>query len=577
MGFQQTGIPGQLTSLLYLQPFPSDEKKRMPVINFSYSDLCRLVGAEVPIDTLRSRLPMVGADLNVADEGVDELSFEFFPDRPDLYSVEGIARALRSFLGDGASDQMVYRAEPSDVVIEVDPSVDEVRPFIWSAVVEDLTMDDPLIRSMMDLQEKLHLTLGRNRRKVAIGIHDMAAVVPPFIYKAVLPDELSFQPLQGTREMTPAEILTDHEKGRAYAFVLEGKERYPIIVDKNGTVLSMPPIINGIATEVTEATRTVLVDCTGTDLNALKHAVNILVTALADRGGSIRTVAINQSGRTFVAPDLVPKEMELDVAYANEWLGTSLSEEAMAKCLGKLGHSAHRDGKNIKVGVPPFRADILHPVDLVEDVAIGFGYEKFGNKYPCEVTFGVEDPLVAFADKARPIMVGLGFFEVATLSLSNAREQFVAMNLPSDSEALRIRNPVTEAHTLVRTSLLPSLLAILRKNKHRDLPQRIFEIGDVVHGTKNRKLLAGVAIHAKAGFSECKSLALSISSALGVTPDISAVDHPAFVGGRCAELRLDGFGIGMFGEIHPATVEGFDLKYPVIGFEIDIEGLYDSI
>jgi phenylalanyl-tRNA synthetase beta chain len=158
--------------------------------------------------------------------------------------------------------------------------------------------------------------------------------------------------------------------------------------------------------------------------------------------------------------------------------------------------------------------------------------------------------------------------------LSNTREQFVAMNLPSDSEALRIRNPVTEAHTLVRISLIPSLLAILRKNKHRELPQRIFEIGDVVHGTKNRKLLAGVAIHAKAGFSECKSLALSISSAIGIAPEISAVDHPAFVNGRCAQLLLDGSRVGLFGEIHPATVEGFELKYPVIGFEIDIERLH---
>ncbi|MCJ2512395.1 MAG: phenylalanine--tRNA ligase subunit beta, partial [Candidatus Thermoplasmatota archaeon] len=277
----------------------------MPVINFSYSDLCKLLGRKVSIDTLRTRLPMIGADLNVADESVDEMSFEFFPDRPDLYSVEGIARALRSFLGDG-EDQGEYHADSSDVTIEVDSSVEDVRPFIWSAIVVDLTIDDPLIRSVMDLQEKLHLTLGRNRRKVAIGIHDMSSVEPPFTYKAVLPDELSFQPLQGARDMTPREILSDHEKGRAYAFVLEGKERYPVIVDKNGTVLSMPPIINGIATEVTERTETVLVDCTGTDINALKHAVNILVTALADRGGKIRTVTINQGGESFTAPDLAP-------------------------------------------------------------------------------------------------------------------------------------------------------------------------------------------------------------------------------------------------------------------------------
>ncbi len=545
----------------------------MPVINFSYSELCKLLEREVSIETLRTRLPMIGADLNAADECVDELSFEFFPDRPDLYSVEGIARALRSFLGDG-TDLTEYHADPSEVTIEVDSSVKDVRPFIWSAIVEDLTIDDPLIRSMMDLQEKLHLTLGRNRRKVAIGIHDMSAVEPPFTYKAVLPDELSFQPLQGTREMTPREILSNHEKGRAYAFVLEGKKRYPVIVDKNETVLSMPPIINGIATEVTELTETVLVDCTGTDINAVKYAVNILVTALADRGGKIRTVTINQGGESFTAPNLAPREMDLDVAYANQWLGTNLSGEDMAKCLGKVGYSVTPQGKTLKVGVPPFRADILHSVDLAEDVAIGFGYERFGSTYPHEVTFGAEDQLVAFADRTRPVMVGLGFFEVATLSLSNPHEQFTAMNLPSDSDALRIRNPVTEAHTLVRTSLIPSLMAILRKNKHRELPQRIFEIGDVVQETRNRKLLAGAVIHARAGFTECKSVVLSISSAVGFAPDIIAADHPAFVEGRCAELRSGDSRIGLFGEIHPSTVEAFELKYPVIAFEVDLERLH---
>ena len=548
----------------------------MPVINFSYSDLCRLIGSDVPMDTVRERLPMIGADLNVAEDGVDELSFEFYPDRPDLYSVEGIARALKAFLEIGGSAPR-YEAEPSDVVIEVDPSVASVRPYIWSAVVENLRIDDPLIKSMMDLQEKLHLTLGRNRKKVAIGIHDMAAVHQPFTYKAVLPDEIRFFPLQGTREMTPAEILTEHDKGRAYAFVLEGKERYPVIVDREGTVLSMPPIINGIATEVNPSTETVLVDCTGTDLNALRYAVNILVTALADRGGRIRTVTISKDGEQQTAPDLTPIEMALDVQYANRWLGTSLSGEEMARCLRRLGHDSSVEGDALKVHVPPYRADILHPVDLAEDVAIGHGYERFGETFPREVTFGVDDPLVSFAGRVRPVLVGLGFFEVATLSLSNEHEQFEALNLPLEGEALRILNPVSEAHTLVRVSLLPSLMAILRKNKHRELPQRLFEVGDVVRGTRNRKLLAGVAIHARASFTEAKSLALSISSALGLSPDISAAEHPAFVAGRCAEAVVDGSRIGVFGEVHPETIGAFELKYPVIAFEFDIESIHTML
>lgn len=233
----------------------------MPVINFSYSDLCELMGREVPKEIIRERLPMIGADMKSLEESSDDASFEFFPDRPDLYSVEGIARAMRAFLGFEPGLRS-YAVGESEVDLHVDPTVNEVRPFIWSALVEGNEITDPLIRSMMDLQEKLHLTLGRNRRKVAIGIHDFRTVKSPFTYKAVLPDEISFVPLQGSKKMTPAQILKEHEKGMAYAFVLEGKNRYPMIVDKQGEVLSFPPIINGVTTAITEDTKDIFVDCT---------------------------------------------------------------------------------------------------------------------------------------------------------------------------------------------------------------------------------------------------------------------------------------------------------------------------
>ncbi len=542
----------------------------MPVITFSRSDLANLMGEDISIDTLRERLPMIGADLKSAEDGNDELVFEFFPDRPDLYSVEGIARAFKAFL-DIEPGLREYKVDKSDVRVIVDPSVNDVRPYIWSAIVEDVTFDDPLIRSMMDLQEKLHLTVGRDRKKVAIGIHDISAVEPPFTYKAVLPDEVSFFPLQGTREMTPAEILLDHDKGKAFAFVLEGKDRYPLITDRNGVVLSMPPIINGISTEVTENTKNIFVDCTGTDLNALKCSVNILTTALADRGGRVRSVTIEHGGEDLVAPDLCGRSLSIDVRYTNNWLGTALTAEDMSECLRRLGHGTAVNGDTIDVTIPPYRADILHPVDLAEDVAIGHGYESFGNLLPRSTTFGVEDALTSFATRVRPIVIGLGFYEVATLSLSNVQEQFKALGLDENTDTLRILNPVTEMHTLVRTSLLPSLLSILRKNKHRELPQRIFEIGDVVDGTVNRTRLGGAAIHAKTSFTECKSVILSITAALGISCEIAAADHPAFVQGRCASLSSASRVIGVFGEVHPRTIEAFELKYPVIAFEMYLD------
>jgi phenylalanyl-tRNA synthetase beta chain len=545
----------------------------MPVINFGYSDLCDLAGREIPRKVLRERLPLLGADLKFLDDSSDDISFELFPSRPDNYSVEGIARSLRAFLGFEPGLRS-YAVGESDVELMVDPSVDEVRPYIWSALVEGNEITDPLIRSMMDLQEKLHLTLGRNRKKVAIGIHDFRTVKPPFVYKAVIPDEVSFVPLQGSRNMTLSEILSEHEKGKAYAFVLQGKNRYPLIVDKDEEVLSFPPIINGVTTAITEDTKDIFVDCTGTDLNAVKSAVNILTTALAERGGKIKTVRIHRNGNTLAAPDLSPRRMQLSVENVNSWIGTRLDGNGVVECLKRMGHGATLGDDRIEVLVPQYRSDILHPVDLAEDVAIGYGFERFGNILPKQATFGEEVPLIRYSNSVRAIMTGLGYFEIVTLSLSNPREQYEAMGLKEERSVIKVRNPVSEEHVLVRTSLLPSMMSVLRKNKHRELPQKVFEIGDVVLERRNMRYLAGASIHAKASFTEMKSLVQSALSAMGFDSEVSAGRHAAFIEGRCATVLVSGHQVGVLGELSPATIEAFDLKYPVGAFELDLSHLF---
>jgi phenylalanyl-tRNA synthetase beta chain len=545
----------------------------MPVINFGYSDLCDLAGREIPRKVLRERLPLLGADLKFLDDSSDDISFELFPSRPDNYSVEGIARSLRAFLGFEPGLRS-YAVGESDVELMVDPSVDEVRPYIWSALVEGNEITDPLIRSMMDLQEKLHLTLGRNRKKVAIGIHDFRTVKPPFVYKAVIPDEVSFVPLQGSRNMTLSEILSEHEKGKAYAFVLQGKNRYPLIVDKDEEVLSFPPIINGVTTAITEDTKDIFVDCTGTDLNAVKSAVNILTTALAERGGKIKTVRIHRNGHTLAAPDLSPRRMQLSVENVNSWIGTRLDGNGVVECLKRMGHGATLGDDRIEVLVPQYRSDILHPVDLAEDVAIGYGFERFGNILPKQATFGEEVPLIRYSNSVRAIMTGLGYFEIVTLSLSNPREQYEAMGLKEERSVIKVRNPVSEEHVLVRTSLLPSMMSVLRKNKHRELPQKVFEIGDVVLERRNMRYLAGASIHAKASFTEMKSLVQSALSAMGFDSEVSAGRHAAFIEGRCATVLVSGHQVGVLGELSPATIEAFDLKYPVGAFELDLSHLF---
>jgi phenylalanyl-tRNA synthetase beta chain len=541
----------------------------MPVINFSFKDLQQLVGRDLDFETVVDRVPMMGADVHSVEKGNDEMAFEFFPDRPDLYSVEGVARALKAFLGISPGLRK-YDVGRSNVVLKVDPAVDAVRPFVWSGLITGIEMNDYLIKSVMDLQEKLHLTVGRNRRKVAIGIHDFDTVTPPFLYTAVKPEESRFLPLQGSREMNLREILEEHDKGRAFAFVLEGKERYPIITDSQGVVLSFPPIINGMTTAVTEDTKNIFVDCTGTDLNALKASVNILVTSFAERGAKIQSVEIAREGRISHAPDLNPWEMKVQMSDVKRLTGITDPAEEVCGHLERMGFGAEWFNSELVVKVPAYRYDILHPADIIEDIAKGYGYEKFGEKLPQRATLGVSIQENDFGNIVRSALTGLGYMEVSTLTLTGRADQFSRMKRDEPAEIVEVMNPKTEERVILRQALLPEMMAILRKNKHRDLPQRIFELGDVIIDAKNSSRVAGTSIHSKASFTEMKSTVEAVMRSLGMRLKISQKEDPSFIKGRCASIIVDEEEVGEFGEISPEVITSFELGYPVAAFEMRI-------
>ncbi len=263
----------------------------MPSVEYDMGDLTHLLGKAHNLESLKQAIPMMGVDMECINE--EKIVLEVFPNRPDMLSVEGFARALKGFLGD-KTGHVGYNVGESDVVLNVDPSVDGVRPAVGAGLILGIDLDDYTVKSIMDMQEKLHLTHGRNRAKVAIGVHDLDKVEPPFTYKAVAPDEISFVPLEMDRELTLAQILRKHPKGRDYAWCLEGKSKYPVFVDRNDQVLSFPPIINGELTKITENTRNLFLDLTGTDQKAVDVALNIISTALADRGGKIKSVEVKR-------------------------------------------------------------------------------------------------------------------------------------------------------------------------------------------------------------------------------------------------------------------------------------------
>ncbi|UCD93035.1 MAG: phenylalanine--tRNA ligase subunit beta, partial [Methanobacteriota archaeon] len=415
-------------------------------------------------------------------------------------------------------------------------------------------------------------TIGRKRAKVSIGVHDFDQVTPPFTYKAVEPKSVKFSPLASTRQMDLDEILKEHEKGIDYAFILEGLDKYPLIVDVNEDVLSFPPIINGVLTTVTEETTNIFLDVTGTELAGCQTALNIVTTALAERGSKIETVQVKYPDETMILPDLQPTAKELEVKYANDWIGVTQTAEQIADELERMWYGVAIGGDILKVEIPAYRNDVLHPVDLVEDVAIAYGYEKIEDQFPKDMTFGELVPFKDFCTKLTDLLVGYGYQEVSTLTLSSTAEQ----EWIEESDITSLQNPISQEHTCVRSSLIPSLMHVLRANKHHELPQRIFEVGDVVAKGKNETRIGGVSCHAKASFTEMKSLVQSFLRDVGMDAEVEARKDPRFLKGRCASAVCDGKEIGVFGELHPEFFTRYELNNPVSAFEISVRPLFSE-
>ena len=539
----------------------------MPVITVDYKDLINLLGKHIDMSILLDRLPMIGVSIERVEN--EEISIEVFPNRPDMLSVEGVARALRNFLGieEGLK---IYPISPPKISLYVKDNIEKIRPYIGSAVIKNVKMTHETIKSIMDCKKKLQLSIGKDRKKMAIGVHDFDKVEPPFYYKAVEPKEIKFVPLGKEEEMNLIEILNKHEKGIAYRHLLEKYTEYPIILDKNGNVLSFPPIINGELTAVNQYTKNIFIEVTGIDKNAVLSALVIISSFLAERGGQIEQVEIIGKEK-LITPDFSPKITEVETDYIKKLLKINNTEE-IVKSLKRMGHNVELFNDKLKVYSPAWRIDILHPIDIVEDVAIGYGYEKFEEMLPISMTFGSSFSF----QKLHETMIGLGFYEVITLSLSNPDKEFKKFEM--EGNPVEIKNPISTEHSIVRQSLLPSLLEILNKNRHNELPQQIYEIGNIVYfdggKAKQKIMIGGVKIDAKTGFTECKSIVEAILRNFGLQLNVKECKHKAFIEGRCAAIIVDKDEIGYFGELKPSVICNFELEYPVIAFEIDVNKLF---
>lgn len=546
----------------------------MPVINFTYQNLNELLGTSIDKGELIDLLPMIGSDIEDYDD--ENLKVEFFPNRPDHYSVEGIARTLKGFLQIEMGIPH-YDLTPSGTSITVDPGLANIRPYTSCALVEGINLDDDKLVQIMEFQEDLHWVLGRDRKKVAIGIHNLDVLTPPFYYKAADPLTTSFVALDTDEEMNLQEILENHKKGRAYAHIIDKFDKYPLLIDSEDNVLSMPPIINGELTKLTADTKNVFVDVTGTDKKAVDHTLNIITTSFAESGAKIKTMDVIYPYETRTLPDLTPKKKVLRVENAQRMIGIDSSRDEIIGMLCRVRLDAEALNEDeIEVSIPPYRIDVLHEVDIIENVAIGYDFRKIRARLPDVATVASEDPHKNFENMLREIMIGYGFYEVMSLMLTSEEQHYQKMNLEED-ERVVVAQPISQDRTMIRKSLLNGLMEFLGDNTHEELPQKIFEVGEVVYldesaetRTRGVSKLAALVTHSAANFTEIKSLTASLISNLGLQMTVKPLDHPSFIKGRCAEVVTKGDKVkGFFGEVSPLVISNFNLEYPVVGFELE--------
>ncbi len=559
----------------------------MPTIDVDYVELENLLGVALrgDMEKLNDVLSLVKSEVKLYNEQEGVVSIEIKDtNRPDLWSVEGLARALRGFLNVEKGVKYYDVGEPL-VDIYVDPQLWNIRPFICCSVVKNVKLTDTIIRGLMHLQDKLDQTYGRSRQKTSIGIYDYNLISPPLKYNATKPSDISFIPLGFEEKMNLAEILERHPKGIEYGDIVKKYNLYPILLDSNRKVLSFPPIINSSDLgKVTEETQNVLVEVTGTVYQTVLNTLNLVTLALIDRSGKAYAATVRYPDEPFyaskkvVTPDFSNTRMDLRVECVNKILGLQLTAERIAELLLTAGFGVEKfSGNTLKVLVPCYRVDVMHQVDLVEDIAIAHGYNNIESLWRELPTTGGVIPEQRLIDVAREFMVGLGYQEILTYTLTNPENLFEKMSREK-TRVVEIANPKVMTMTCLRNWLLPSLMEFLGNNQSVEFPQKIFELGKITlldetkeTKTRDEEWLAAATTHASASFSEIKSVLDAFFMNLGVEWQIKATSHPSFIKGRVGAVMVNDVDVGALGEVNPQVLEAWKLENPVAAFEVNIQ------
>ena len=542
----------------------------MPVVELSYSRLQKLIG-KVSKKQISDSLPFLGLDIESEDK--DLVRVEYSPNRPDYSTDLGIALGLQGLLGIKTGIVKLNIKKSNNYTIHVDPSVSKIRPFVTGIIAKNGNVDDNMIKQLMVMQEDLHFGIGRKRKKSSIGIHDLDKIIFPLTYTTTK-REHKFISLNSSSELTISEILSSTDVGKDYGAILGNSINVPIILDSNKQTVSFPPIINATVTTVTLKTKNLFVEVTGINKDDAEDMLSVVATILQTAGFTLISTKI--AGAKNLSPKLEPRKILINSDLINQTLGLNLSNSQIISSLKKSRLDATLKGKNIICTVPSYRFDIFGPMDLVEEVSLGYGIQNLEPILSPSQTLGQPNSISVKLKSLSLIMVGLGYTEALNSSLTSKRVLYEMTNR-EPRKLISVLDSKSQEHTILRDSILPGLLENLSRNIHATYPQKLFETGTVfsqgnpINETTN---LAGISAHQDATFTEIKSILQSaLKTGFNLEIETKTFSHEIFEEGRTASISINGKTIGMMDEINSKTIENYKIRVPVIGFEIFLSGL----
>ena len=542
----------------------------MPVVTLYFDRVNKILGRKMSREKILSNLPFLGLDIE--EEAQDHVNVEYSPNRPDFSTDYGMVTGLQGLLGIKLGMPKLKIKKGTDV-IKADSSVSKVRSFITAIEARNGTLDDETIRQIITMQEDLHNGIGRKRKKTSIGIHDLDKIKFPLIYNTVLKTH-RFIPLGSQHEMTISEILEKTETGITYEHLLEGHQKVPVIIDSTGSTISFPPIINSKLTEVTRRSKNLLVEVTATDKNTAEDTLAVIAYILQSAGFELHSVRI--FGLNNTTPSLASREILLDPTLVRETLGLDITQSVIIKSLRMSRLDAKTKGKKILCTIPRYRTDIFGVIDLVEEIALGYGIQNLTPTIPPSSSVGQKNRITVFLEAMRSTMIGLGYSEVMNFGLVGQHTDYDLVNR-SASKLISVSDSKSQEHQILRDMLIPGLIDVLSRNIHEAYPQQIFEIGTIFNGDNsiNEEIHLGcLSAHNEANFTEIKSILQSVfKSGFNINCMTKTYEDPLFSQGRAASVFVNNKKIGLIGEISPNIVDNFKLRTPVAGFEIKLSGL----